>query len=134
MKGKLVYIKPVCANSNGTYEYDFYFSETPEYVWGEDWDYFNPSICNDTTPEKSTYNDIRRVISPLPFKTIEEMSCFSMEYALCKAVAIGWIDIENLEDYPEHGRCVFHFGDSAPKVAQLLNDSGIEIEINKKED
>ena len=63
MEPVLVYVKPVCKNTDGTYEYDFFFSETPEYVWGPDWDIDSPSSNGDITPEESTYSEIKRVIT-----------------------------------------------------------------------
>ena len=34
----LVYIKPFTKNNDGTFEYDFLFSEIPDVVWGFDWE------------------------------------------------------------------------------------------------
>ena len=61
MEEVLVYVKPVCKNTNGTFEYDFFFSDTPEYVWGPDWDVNVPSANGDITPDSTTYTKIRRV-------------------------------------------------------------------------
>ena len=120
MEPVLVYVKPICKNTNGTYEYDFFFSETPEYVWGPDWDIDTPSSNGDLTPEESTYSEIKRVITTLPLKTLEETSCYSMEYATYGILALAWIDIENLEEYPENGRMTLKFGFSKDKVESLL--------------
>lgn len=121
MEPVLVYVKPICKNTNGTYEYDFFFSETPEYVWGPDWDIDTPSSNGDLTPEESTYSEIKRVITTLPLKTLEETSCYSMEYATYGILALAWIDIENLEEYPENGRMTLKFGFSKDKVESLLD-------------
>lgn len=121
MESVLVYVKPICKNTNGTYEYDFFFSETPEYVWGPDWDIDTPSSNGDLTPEESTYSEIKRVITTLPLKTLEETSCYSMEYATYGILALAWIDIENLEEYPENGRMTLKFGFSKDKVESLLD-------------
>ncbi len=121
MEPVLVYVKPICKNTNGTYEYDFFFSETPEYVWGPDWDIDTPSSNSDLTPEESTYSEIKRVITTLPLKTLEETSCYSMEYATYGILALAWIDIENLEEYPENGRMTLKFGFSKDKVESLLD-------------
>ena len=43
------------------YEYEFYFSETPEIVWGEDWNVACPSACGDLKPDPSTYSVIKRL-------------------------------------------------------------------------
>ena len=116
----LVYIKPICKNTNKTYEYDFFFSSTPEYVWGPDWDVDNPASNGDITPDSTTYSKIRRVKTNLPLKTVEETSCYSMEYATYGILALAWIDIENLTEYPENGRLTMHFGMKEYEVEELL--------------
>lgn len=128
MESVLVYVKTVCKNTDGTYEYDFLFSETPEYVWGPDWDINSPSSNGDITPEESTYSEIKRVITTLPLKTLEETSCYSMEYATYGILALAWIDIENLEEYPENGRMVLKFGYSKSDVEKLLNSQSWKFE------
>ena len=128
MESVLVYVKPICKNTNGTYEYDFFFSETPEYVWGPDWDIDTPSSNGDLTPEESTYSEIKRVITTLPLKTLEETSCYSMEYATYGILALAWIDIENLEEYPENGRMTLKFGFSKDKVESLLDSQSWKFE------
>ena len=126
----LVYIKPICKDDEKKiYEYDFLFSETPEIVWGADWDEMNPTIAinRDLSPDLSTYSVVKRVQTNLPLKTIEETSCFSLEYTLNGSLAIGWIDIENLLDYPENGRMVFHFGDTMEQTKELLGKYSYEL-------
>jgi len=119
----LVYVKPFTSNADGTFEYDLFFSETPDVVWGYDWEINNPGSCEDLTPDKSTYSVVKRIKSPLPFKTIEETSCYSMEYAIGNIIALSWVDLSNLEEYPENGRCVLHFGDSLEKTEETLKNS-----------
>ncbi len=116
----LVYVRPAFKNTDGTFEYEFFFSETPDFVWGPFWDIDNPSINGDITPEESTYSTIRRVQTTLPLKTAEETSCYSMEYATYGILALAWIDIENLDEYPEHGRMPLHFGESFDSVQEKL--------------
>jgi len=128
MEPVLVYVKPVCKNTDGTYEYDFFFSETPEYVWGPDWDINSPSSNGDITPEESTYSEIKRVITTLPLKTLEETSCYPMEYATYGILALAWIDIENLEEYPENGRMVLKFGYSKSDVEKLMETQSWKFE------
>lgn len=120
MEEVLVYVKPVCKNTNGTFEYDFFFSDTPEYVWGPDWDVNVPSANGDITPDSTTYTKIRRVRTTLPLKTIEETSCYSMEYATYGILALSWIDIENLDEYPENGRLTMYFGEKEKDVEEKL--------------
>lgn len=121
MEEVLVYINKVCHNTNGSYEYDFMFSECPDDVWGVEWDAYNPSSCKFMLPDDTSISNIIRVKTSLPLKLVQETSCYSLEYATLGILAIGWIDIENLEDYPEHGRMVFHFKDTKEKVKELLD-------------
>lgn len=122
MEEVLVYINKVCTNQDGSYEYDFMFSETPEDVWGLEWDAYNPSSCKFILPDDESISHKVRVKTTLPLKLAQETSCYSMENATLGILALGWIDIENLEDYPEHGRMVFHFKDTKEKVKELLNN------------
>ena len=112
-KLQLVYVRPVL---NGTdkknYEYDFLFSETPEVVWGVDWDDNAPNLCGDISPEPSTYTVVKRVRSMFPLKVIQENSCYSMEYAINGSIALAWLDLDGMETYPENGRLVLHFGET----------------------
>ena len=122
----LVYVKPFCKNNDGSFEYLLFFSETPEVVWGLDWDVLIPNIQDDLTPEKSTYSKIYKIKTLLPLKTIEEISCFSMEYAINRVIALSWVDITNLDEYPE-SRLVLHFGDSYVDVVDILSIMNINL-------
>ena len=120
MEEVLVYVKPICKNTDGTFEYDFFFSNTPEYVWGPDWDVNSPASNGDITPDSTTYSKTRRIRTNLPFKTIEETTCYSMEYATYGILALAWIDIENLDEYPENGRLTMYFGTPEKEIEELL--------------
>ena len=110
---KLVFVRPVVNGSDRhNYEYDFLFSETPEVVWGPDWTDNAPNLCGDISPEPSTYSLVKRVKTPIELKVAQENSCYSMEYAINRSIALAYLNLEGLENYPENGRMVFHFGDS----------------------
>jgi len=116
----LAYIKPICKDTDGTYEYDFFFSDTPEYVWGPFWDEVNPSSLGDITPDQTTYSTVYRVKTDLPLKTFQETTCYSMEYTTYKIFPLAWIDIENLEEYPEFGRLAMYFGEEMEEIEKKL--------------
>lgn len=126
-KEVLVYVKFSHKSIDGAFVYSFFFSDTPEYVWGPDWDVDNPSINGDLTPEETTYSSVYQVKTTFPLKTIEETSCYSIEYATYGIMALAWIDIENMEEYPEHGRMTLYFGDSFEKVSESLGKYNWEI-------
>ena len=101
---KLVYVKYMGKNTDGTYVYNFFFSETPEYVWGPAWDVDNPSNNGDITPDSTTYSVVKQVYTTLPLKTAEETTCYSMEYATYGILALCWIDIENHLNFNRDGQ------------------------------
>lgn len=120
MEEVLVYINPVCKNTDKTYEYDFFFSKTPEFVWGPDWDVYSPVSNGNILPDPTTYSKIRRVKTNLPLKTLSETSCYSMEYATYGIIALAWINIENLDEYPEKGRLTMYFGTPENEIEKKI--------------
>lgn len=118
---RLIYVKKSGKNTNSTYDYDFFFSEYPEFAWGPFWNAESPLINGDITPDKTTYSKIRRVTTTLPLKTAEETSCYSMEYATYGILALCWIDIENLDEYPEKGRMTIYFGETEKEIKNKLS-------------
>lgn len=128
-KSVLVFVKPICKNTDQTYEYDLFFSDTPDIVWGVDWEVNTPGLVSsdEITPDATTYNKIVRIKTPFPLKTVQETYCYSMEYAIARIIALSWIDIENMEEYPEKGRMVLYFGDTFEHVQGVLSEFGIFI-------
>ena len=126
----LVFVKPICKNTDQTYEYDLFFSDTPDIVWGVDWECNTPGLVSkeEITPDSTTYNKVVRIKTEFPLNTIQDTDCYSMEYAIAWIVALSWIDIENMEEYPEKGRMVLYFGDSFEHVTGVLAEFGIFIE------
>ena len=125
----LIFVKPICKNTDQTYEYDLFFSNTPDIVWGVDWEVNTPGLIStdEITPDSTTYNKVVRIKIPFPLKTVQETYCYSMEYAIARIIALSWIDIENMEEYPEKGRMVLYFGDTFEHVQGVLGEFGIFI-------
>lgn len=120
----LIYIERLntIPNAKGMYEYEFYFSESPEIAWGNDWNEPCPSACNKELmrPESNLYNEIKKLYSIYPIKSIIENSCFSIQDSVDGIVAVGWEDISGYEEYPEPIRLVFNFGESLESVEDKL--------------
>lgn len=125
---KLVYVRPVGKTNDDIYEYDLLFSEYPDDVWSLYWDDPNPSSCGDLTPDATTYSVVKRIGIKYELVTIQETNCFSMEHATHNIVALSWINIENLEEYPSEGRGVLHFGDDFDLVQRKLNIFDIKLD------
>ena len=126
----LVFVNPICKNTDQTYEYDLFFSDTPDIVWGVDWECNTPGLVGEEQilPDPTTYKKICRIKTTYPLKTVQETYCYSMEYAIARIIALSWIDIENMEEYPEHGRMVLYFGDTMEHVEGVLSEFGIKLE------
>lgn len=124
----LIFVKPL-GSVGDKKKYALYFSEHPEDAWGPNWDFINPSICGDVSPDTSVYSDMVEIISKIPLKTAQETACHSMEDATKKIIALSWVNIDEMESYPEDGRMVLHFGDSKEDVLQLLEKNSRNVEI-----
>ena len=125
----LIFVKPICKNTDQTYEYDLFFSNTPDIVWGVDWEVNTPGLVStdEITPDSTTYNKVARIKIPFPLNTVQETYCYSMEYAIARIIALSWIDIENMEEYPEKGRMVLYFGDTFEHVQGVLSEFDVHI-------
>ena len=125
---KLVYVKFINLDIEENYIYELLFSENPEMVWGVFWDELNPSSCGDLTPDKTTYSAVKRIKSPFKLTTIQECSCLTMEHDIENVIALSWIDINVLEEYPSNGRMTLHFGDDIKTVENILTPFEINLE------
>lgn len=116
----LVYIRRVGENFSGRYEYELFFSETPENVWGEDWNVACPSACGELAPDEGTYSTVRRVQTDVWINTVQENSCFSMQDCIDQIVALAWTDNASL---------ILQFGESFSSTADKLMKVGIVLDI-----
>ena len=120
---KLVFVSPVIVNEKtGTYIYKLYYSDNPDVVWGSAWDYNNPAVADkeDIYPQEDTYSLTETVESAYKFGLAMENSCYPLLYCVYDILALSWIDIEGLEEYPENGRCVLRFGMDYEQVKKTL--------------
>lgn len=117
----LVYVKPLGKNAIDYYEYDFFFSETPDVVWGDDWGEPNPSSCQDTEPYDYTYISTYRLKTTIPFSVAQENSCFPMRFAKYGLIALCYENISDYDEYPEPCRIVLHFGEEFDEVEKKLS-------------
>lgn len=116
----LVYVERIGKNLMDWYEYEFIFSETPDIVWGQNWEQMCPCVCGDLRPDKSTYSIVKRLKTQIPLKCAQENSCFSMQDCIDGVIALSWEDISEYEEYPETGRIIFKFGEKYFDVENKL--------------
>ena len=124
----LVYVNPIGQDSKGLYEYEFFFSETPEIVWGEDWNVSCPSACDNLLPDPTTYSKIKTLKTTIPLFCIQENSCFSIQDSIDRLVFLSAEDIREYTEYPTPIRLVFHFADSYKSVIEQFKQRDLEFE------
>ena len=123
---KLVFVSPVVVNDkNGTYTYKLYYSDNPDVVWGNYWYYDNPSVIDaeDIYPQQSAISYSETMESNFKLGLAMQNACYPMLYCIYGILALSWIDIEGLEEYPEKGRCVLKFGMDYEKVQEILKQT-----------
>lgn len=116
---KLIYVKPVGKNAEGKNEYDLFLSSETDSVWGEFWNQQCPSACGDITPSSDMYEKIVRIETDMNFMCAQENSCFSMQDCIDGIIALCFMRIDDLEEYPEI-RPVFKFGEDYSVVKDVL--------------
>jgi hypothetical protein len=132
----LIYVNPIGKDSKGLYQYEFFFSETPETVWGNDWNVACPSACGDTLPEENTYSVIKLLKTEMILFCAQQNSCFSLQDCIDGLICLCAEDISDYESYPEPFRLVLHFSETYDSVISKFNDLNLnfEGEDNNKED
>ena len=120
---KLVFVSPVMENDKTrTYIYRFYYSENPDVVWGSYWDYDNPAIADeeDIFPQESSYSVTEEVQSDYKLGLAMKNACYPLLYCTYGILALAWIDIEGLEEYPKNGRGVVKFGMEYEEAQKII--------------
>lgn len=132
MEEYLIYAEKlnVIPNSEGLFEYEFYFSSMPESAWGEDWNQQCPSACSKETirPDENAYEDIKVLKADIPLLCISDNSCFSCQDMCDGIVACAWEDITDYESYPEPYRICLNFGESIESVEKKLEGRSLKFE------
>jgi hypothetical protein len=111
----LIYVNPIGKDSNGVYEYEFFFSETPEIVWGEDWNVACPSACGNLLPDPSTYSEVKHLRTHIPLFCAQENSCFSMQDVIDGLLCLCFYEDE------EGNFNKFDFGEPYENVIKKIN-------------
>ena len=116
----LIYINPIGKNSNDLFEYEFFFSETPDIVWGEDWDNPCPAACENTLPDPETYSEVKILKTNIPLSCIQNNVCFSLSNCIDGIICLGYEDISEYTEYPEPIRLVFQFAENYESIIEKL--------------
>lgn len=91
----LIYVRLIGENKDGNYEYELFFSETPEIVWAIDWAEQCPAAIGDMPPEEKAVSMVKRVISPYKLNCAQDNFCFSMQDCIDGIISLCWCFDEN---------------------------------------
>lgn len=119
----LCFIKLIGQNSNG-YEYEFYFTENIEEVWGEGFDVMPCFLIPDLIPYEKCYNLIKTVTlnKDINLDIATSDSCHTFQDCIDNVVALASQSLTNLTEYPKEGRLIFYFGEKFDSVENKLSE------------
>lgn len=118
---KLIFINKVGESFDGEMSYEFIFSRSVEEADGEDWDSSNPE-----GPDKECVHYILQTKSEnLSLTLMTDLNIFTMYEAMDGVIALGWEEIDDLEE--DEGRLVFKFNEDVTAVTKKLKSKGINF-------
>lgn len=124
----LCFIKLVGRDIEDMYTYEFLFTETPDTVWGVDFEYTPCCLCNNLTPNEEDYDTIKTLKTTIKLNLIQDSCCFSMQDMMDGCCSLAYESLEDYEEYPEDGRLVFQYGISFEETEELLANKNLVFE------
>ena len=112
----LVYINPIGKNSNDLYEYEFFFSETPDIVWGQDWNIVCPAACENTLPDPETYSEVKILKTEIPLFCVQQNTCFSIQDCIDGIICLGYFQTDK-------GVVKFDFSETIYNVIEKIENN-----------
>lgn len=112
----LVYINPVGKDSNNLYEYEFFFSETPDIVWGQDWNIACPAACENTLPDPETYTEVKALKTTIPIFCVQQNTCFSIQDCIDGIICLGYFQTDE-------GIVKFDFSETISIIIEKLENN-----------
>ena len=112
----LVYINPIGKDSNNLYEYEFFFSETPDIVWGQDWNIACPAACENTLPDPETYSEVKTLKTEIPLFCVQQNTCFSIQDCIDGIICLGYFQTDK-------GVVKFDFSETIYNVIEKIENN-----------
>ena len=112
----LVYINPIGKNSNDLFEYEFFFSETPDIVWGQDWNIACPAACENTLPDPETYSEVKTLKTEIPLFCVQQNTCFSLQDCIDGIICLGYFQTDK-------GVVKFDFSETIYNVVEKIENN-----------
>lgn len=112
----LVYINPIGKDSNNLFEYEFFFSETPDIVWGQDWNIACPAACENTLPDPETYSEVKTLKTEIPLFCVQQNTCFSIQDCIDGIICLGYFQTDK-------GVVKFDFSEAIYNVIEKIENN-----------
>lgn len=126
---KLIYVNKIGKNSEGTFTYEFYFSEDDlSLFWLENAEVKPASIANIQVPPEGTFSEMKVLKTNIKLNSAQNNTSFSLQDCFNNVLSLVWEDISEYEEYPENGRIVFQFGTDIMDVERMLGSRDLAFE------
>ena len=122
----LLFINLVGEENDGYYRYEFIFTDNPDEAFGEDFEYKPASLVNSLYPNDEYITEIHTIKTKIKLDLIQNNSCFGMQDAMDRIVALAYENIDSYEEYPDN-RIILFYGDEYSEVENKLGLRGILI-------
>jgi len=116
----LAFVSRAGVTSNGDFIYNFYFTQDPDIVWGDDWDIIPSSVIPNLGPLMNTISVMCDVVTEKDFNLARENSCLSMQDCIDGIIAL-------LFSKPREDELILNFGEKMDDVKIKLEKIGLEI-------
>jgi hypothetical protein len=125
----LVYIHRIGHDYKDIFFYEFIFSSTIVGIDGDGWDSY-PASGNPYPPYENLIAQVGKVNSDIKLSLLQDNEQFSMWDGIDGVIALGWQNIDGMEEYPE-SRLTFSFGMKIKDVESLLYERDIIMKYEK---
>ena len=128
---RLIYVNKLGKNSEGTFTYEFYFSEDDlNLFWLEGAEIKPASIANIQVPPEGTFSEIKILKTNIKLNSAQNNTSFSLQDCFNGVLSLVWEDISEYEEFPENGRIIFQFGADIFDVEKMFALRGLSFENN----
>lgn len=116
----LCFVNLVGQEEDGNYRYEFIFTDNPDEVWGDDFEYKPCSLINNLMVAEEYKTETHIVKTKIQFDLIQNNGCFGMQDCMDGVVSLCFENIDGYDSYPEDGRLIFMFGEAYDEVERKL--------------
>lgn len=114
----IVFAEPIGKINGDNYIYRFLFSDTPDIVWGDDFNVTPAAGIPGIHPASEGITKEWRVVSSKKLGTAVKSTWFSMQDCIDGIISLAFSEEENTD-------IVINFGDSIDKVTDILKNNNI---------